>query len=205
VRLSRVANLASRLVWLSPAGCGAVTALEVEPAPDASLEPAPGDCPPAPLGPEWGPLLFGEAAPCSAVPFPLPDYPAVLGGAGAGVPCAYRPAHMLLSDYLAGRVGNWGGYVWLAYYHFACDGGRVVMYTWGLGFMLASSACPGDVSDGSACRPSTDLGNGECLVPSVEADLENGVVDGQVCACDRPGPIWRCVSAHHLPVPPLPP
>ena len=71
--------------------------------------------------------------------------------------------------------------------------------------MLASPICPADVVDGRVCQPPTDRGNGECLVPSAEADLANGVADGEVCACDRPGPIWRCVSVHELPVPPLPP
>jgi hypothetical protein len=75
---------------------------------------------------------------------------------------------------------------------------------WGTGWMTANPMCPADVADRKACQPSTDLGNGECVVPSDQADLANGVVDGQVCACDRPGPVWRCVSVHELSVPPFP-
>jgi hypothetical protein len=168
---------------------------------DASLDPAPTDCPAAPLGTEWG-RLFDEATPCSSVPFPLPEF--VVAEVAKGPRCAYRAPHILLSEYLKSRIGWWSDYIWLGNCLFACNGGTVFVVSWGTGFEIADPICPANVRDHQTCQQSTESGNGECVVPSEKNDFANGVVDGQVCACDWPGPLWRCVSVSQLEVPPLP-
>jgi hypothetical protein len=171
---------------------------------DASLEPAPTDCPAAPLGAELGPL-FGPTTPCDSVRFPLPDYNAVVVHADAGRVCSYHEPHILLSGYLI-SVGDGvvSEDVWANQFYFTCYSGTVMVGRLGTGFPPANPICPGNVVHHQPCQPPTDLGNGECVVPSEKNDIANGVVDGQVCACDMPGPVWRCVAVSQLPVPPFP-
>ena len=45
---------------------------------------------------------------------------------------------------------------------------------------------------------SEERGNGECVVPGPEADWTIGIVDGLVCACDEPGPMWRCIEMYDI-------
>jgi hypothetical protein len=52
--------------------------------------------------------------------------------------------------------------------------------------------CPSDAIAGQTCAQPN---NGECLVLGPGADLSQGIVNGQACACDKPDPIWRCVPA----------
>lgn len=55
----------------------------------------------------------------------------------------------------------------------------------------AMPACPTGARHGSICA---EPDNGECAIPGPNADRARGIVDGQICACDKPGPRWRCIS-----------
>ncbi len=61
--------------------------------------------------------------------------------------------------------------------------------------------CPASATEGAACtwedggdRPR----NAECLVLGPNAQLDAGIIDGKACACDFPGPMWRCVDVDVL-------
>ena len=55
--------------------------------------------------------------------------------------------------------------------------------------------CPAGTTTGAECilDPNRSLTNSECAVPGPGADLPSGIINGQVCACDNPGPVWRCL------------
>ncbi|MRG97141.1 hypothetical protein [Polyangium spumosum] len=53
--------------------------------------------------------------------------------------------------------------------------------------------CPAGAAEGSACTMDPNFGNRECAVPGPGADLSQGIINGEVCACDMPGPVWRCI------------
>lgn len=69
------------------------------------------------------------------------------------------------------------------------------------------SLCPPEVKAGASCVLSTDRNppftdghcgrsrNGLCAVPGPNASVDGGPADSLVCACDDPGPIWRCTPA----------
>jgi len=51
--------------------------------------------------------------------------------------------------------------------------------------------CPLDMTPGASCA--MEKGNSVCIAKGPGADLEAGVANGSVCACDKPGPVWRCL------------
>lgn len=56
--------------------------------------------------------------------------------------------------------------------------------------------CTVPVVEGAACEQPLRHGtptNAECLVPENGQDLDSPIIDGRTCACDFPGPIWRCL------------
>jgi hypothetical protein len=62
--------------------------------------------------------------------------------------------------------------------------------------------CPEGAASGAACvfHPHDDggFGNAECVVPGSGADLDHGIVNGLDCACDYPGPVWRCIDVDRV-------
>lgn len=65
--------------------------------------------------------------------------------------------------------------------------------------------CPEDLVEGAGCvwidggvDRTQRARNAECLVLGPRASLDAGVVDGKSCACDYPGPKWRCVPVETL-------
>lgn len=55
--------------------------------------------------------------------------------------------------------------------------------------------CAAVVVEGAACHAPN---NGECFVPTADAG-SGGAIAGKACACDMPGPIWRCVPGTFRP------
>lgn len=88
-----------------------------------------------------------------------------------------------------------------------CENGRLSCSTTAMYCPCALSVCPREAKDGASCTLSAErdppFQNGQCgrsqnalcAVPGPNADLDAGRVDGFVCACDNPGPVWRCVPA----------
>jgi hypothetical protein len=58
--------------------------------------------------------------------------------------------------------------------------------------------CAGTPVEGGPCEQFEDLGNGECVAPGPGADVDAGVVNGSVCACNEPSPVWHCVEVGEL-------
>jgi hypothetical protein len=77
-----------------------------------------------------------------------------------------------------------------------CDDGRLVCGS-SLRACLTKiiPECPAGASEGASCEVES---NGECAVPGPDADLSAGIINGQVCACDRPGPQWRCLPVEKV-------
>jgi hypothetical protein len=62
------------------------------------------------------------------------------------------------------------------------------------------------VVEGAPCVQPLDFegapSNRECFVAEAGQRLDAAEIKGRTCACDRPGPIWRCVSGSYQWTPP---
>ena len=74
-----------------------------------------------------------------------------------------------------------------------CANGGIELFitTVGCGGECEAPACDPGVMEGQSCSAPT---NGECA-----ASLTDGGVVERKCACDKPGPIWRCVEVEDAP------
>lgn len=88
-----------------------------------------------------------------------------------------------------------------------CNGWRLVCVDGGPQVASTAIGCPADgvyptcpsgTTAGTPCTMTPDPGsgnkngNGECYVLGPAVDLDAGTGEVEVCACDMPGPIWRC-------------
>jgi hypothetical protein len=76
-----------------------------------------------------------------------------------------------------------------------CYEGRSVIFMTSICCDEPLLTCPSGAEEGASCA-SAPLG--ECVVPGPDADLADGYVNGQICACDEPGPKWRCAPLCQL-------
>ncbi len=73
-----------------------------------------------------------------------------------------------------------------------------------VGRTRSTPLCPPHAAEGASCEwldagpPGDRFRNAECLVLGPNAALDAGIIDGEACACDFPGPIWRCVAVATL-------
>lgn len=74
-----------------------------------------------------------------------------------------------------------------------CTEGKIVCHSHLVGCGDLRKACPLGIAEGDACTPEKTPGgltsNPECLFGSDAS----GNRASHACACDLPGPIWRCV------------
>lgn len=112
---------------------------------------------------------------CPPAPLPLPQH---------GTACDFTTAH----SYSPPHVFENGTADPFNYCSCACIDGRieVMCTTVGCGGECEAPPCEAGVVEGQSCGAST---NGECAASFTDA----GHVDRK-CACDMPGPVWRCVS-----------
>lgn len=173
-------QLCARLVVLAEAsvtvggGCGGQVGSAADGGERNAGRSGAAHCPPAPL------IVEEITHDCSDLEFDPYD-------------CVYAPPHMFAPESVAPEYCNDCG--------LACPGNVLQIGCEGracIGFG-GPVYCEGAPSDAMPCEQSDELQNGECLVPGPGADMEAGVIDGLVCACNEPGPVWRCVEVYELP------
>jgi hypothetical protein len=131
------------------------------------------DCPPAPL------IAEQIRRDCADLDFTPED-------------CVYSPPHMLLSGMFS--FPDYCNDCWLVCF----DGILQISCTMQGCTGFSAVSCAGIPVEGGPCEQSEDLGNGECVAPGPGADVDAGVVNGSVCACNEPGPVWHCVEVGKL-------
>jgi hypothetical protein len=185
---SAVGALAAVMVVLVGSSCGGL--IDSDSGGGGETAGNPDGCPPAPVIPEQLPER------CEDVGVPVPEH-------GRWDDCLYSPPHMFLE--------RGADYVNDCYLY--CVDGRTDVWCYGQGcggVGCVPVPCDGTPVHGEPCDSTAApeghsslgeaVGNGECVVLGPNADLDAGVIDGLVCACDNPGPIWRCVEVDALPV-----
>jgi hypothetical protein len=114
---------------------------------------------------------------CPPAPLPLPE---------VGTPCDFENFYGYAPPFVL-RNGTAD-----PFNHRGCecvDGGiEIYQTTIGCGSGCTSTPCDPALVEGGPCSAPD---NGECLAWE---SLVNGEWEGRVCACDEPGPIWRCVD-----------
>jgi hypothetical protein len=97
-----------------------------------------------------------------------------------------------------------------------CNGAWLLCRDGEPGFLSSMKACPSltvpvcsaPVVEGATCERPLDYAgapsNRECFVADIGQRLDAAEIAGRTCACDVPGPIWRCVSGSYRWTPPPP-
>lgn len=95
-----------------------------------------------------------------------------------------------------------------------CNGARLSCRDGEPGFRQSIKACPSltvpvcsvPVVEGASCERPLDYAgapsNRECFVADPGQRLDAAEIAGRTCACDVPGPIWRCLSGSYRWTPP---
>jgi hypothetical protein len=107
--------------------------------------------------------------------------------------CNYQPPR------IDGRAGGYCNWVTID-----CeDGGTRAGITLIGCYGTTPPICKQPIVEGAHCDDSFHDGGGdyfgydnkECLVPENGTDVSASSIKGKACACDAPGPIWRCTEA----------
>ncbi len=158
---------------LALGGCGGVVGADGG-APDSLRDGGnAASCPPAPL------VAEDVASDCSTLTVEPED-------------CTYSPPHMLLPSIFPGPD-------YCNECELRCYDGILEPFCTAVGCRgFGPIVCDDTPVEGAFCEQSEDLGNGECLASGPGADLDAGILNGSVCACNRPALVWHCVEVDLL-------